>query len=233
MDAYRQALTYEPDDPDAHYLIALQLLATEPATALEHLGAARKVLPDSPSLLLASARAQLATGRVDPARRTLHLLLSLQDQMNLWSARESWSMAHILLADLEPGEAETHWEKAWSIHRRTAAEARFLQRRDLPRVLDAFRAEAKENPWDWYSQANLGLALLETGQAAESVPHLRKAVRLAPEREAVRFQLARALLEDGRDYAALRILDRLLEELPDCPLRRQVHDLRDRAALPE
>ena len=95
-------------------------------------------------------------------------------------------------------------------------------------MLKIFQDEARDKPWDWYSQANLGMALLQTGRADEAVEAFRKAARLAPEREGIPFQLARALLQTGRKDDAMQILDNLAGKLPHCGLRDQVNELRAR-----
>ncbi len=228
-EAYRRALSFDSNDPDARFLLAQLLLPSDPAAAMEHLEVARQAAPNSPDLLLSVARAQLATGKPDLARQTLHELLSLEDRMNLLPARTSWAMAHIHLADLEPEQADSHWSKAWEIDRRTAAEVCFMQKKELPRVVKAFRADAQEKPWDWYSQANLGLALLETGQPDEALPFLMRARRLAPEKEGIRFQHAKALFDSGRREDSATALEALLDDLPASPLRRQALALYEKA----
>jgi len=228
QEAYGRALVGRPQDPDAHYLLARLLLPRDPAAAMQHLEAARAVLPDSPDLLLALGQTHLALHDGSRARERLHELLRLAESSNLWPKRAAWATAHLLLADLEPEAATVHREKAWSIDPRSAAEAAFLRHRDLPRVLKTFRAEANERFWDWYSQANYGMVLLELGRAREAATALHAAVRLAPERQAVRFHLARALWHANRKERALEILDELYEELPRCPLRDRVGKLRER-----
>ena len=130
-----------------------------------------------------------------------------------------------MLADLEPSSAEEHWEQAWSIHPSTTAEVSFLRRKSMARVLSTFRSEAESKPWDWYAQANYGMVLLETGQAEQALSPLRRAVKLAPQKEGVRFQLARTLAKTGNKHEALNILEELLRTLPHSPLRRDVKTL--------
>jgi len=232
QQAYRQALRLDPHDVDAHFLLARTLLPTDPARALEHLEAAHAVLPDSPDLLLTLGHAHRALGQPARARQALHDLLRLADSCNLLVKRAAWANAHIVLADLEPADAQTHRQRAWAIDPHTAAEAAFLQRRDLPRALDTFRAWAHDEPWNWYAQANHAMALLETGRAADAADAadaFRRAARLAPERPALRLHLARALLRAGKAAQAIPLLDRLAAELPDSPLRRQASRLRAEA----
>ena len=226
--SFGRALAYHPDDPDAHLLLGSMDLAKSPTTALKHLRIVQKVLPESPSLLYNLAQVNLAMGEVDQARETLNNLLHLEEKVNLWPNKTIWAHAHILLAEIEPPMAVEYWEKAWAIDRRTAAEALFLKHKELPRVLKTFQCEALEKPWDWYSQANLGMALLESDRAEEAAEAFRKAAKLAPEREGVRFHLARALVQMSRKEDALRILDQLARELPHSGLRGEVIALRER-----
>jgi tetratricopeptide (TPR) repeat protein len=226
--AYRRSLAVR-DDPDAHYLLARVLLSkNETADALHHLELARRALPDSPDLLLTSAQAHLAAGNPDSAGELLHHLLDLSKSSNLWPKRGEWVIAHVMLADLEPSASKEHWDRAWSIDPPTAAEASFQRRKDMPRVLEAFRVEAANKPWSWYAQANYGLVLIETGRASQALDPLGLATRLVPEKEGLRFQLARALAEAGMKNQALVVLKKLLHELPDCPLRRDVKALHAR-----
>lgn len=226
IDAFRRALEIQPEDPDANFLLGKALLAQDAAKAVKHFELALRVIPDAPSLLLATGQAYLRIGDVSKSRQTLRQLLDLSGKINLWPKRDAWATAHTIMAEIEPSAAEGHWDHAWSIDPRTAAEAAFLQGRDLPRILETFRAGALEKPWDWYSQANLGMALLESGSAAEAVKALRRASELAPERQGVAYQLARALLQAGEKQDALNILDRLAQELPHGGLRGQVEAMR-------
>jgi len=230
--AYRDALARRGDDPDANYLLGRLLLPRDPAAGLERLERAREVLPDSPDVLLTLGQGYLSARQPARARKALTELLALAGKCNLWPKRGAWATAHVILAELEASSSQPHWREAWSIDARTAAEAAFLKRRELPRVLETFRAEAGKQPWDWYSQANYGMVLLEMGRAGEAEAPLRAAARLEPQREALRFDLARALLASGREAEARRLLDDLLRELPDCPLRRQVQGLRAQGTNP-
>ena len=224
--AYRQAVAMDAHDPDANYLLGRLQLPADPRAATGLLEAARRAIPDSPDLLLALGEAHLAAGRGDDAAEALHALLALEGTSNLWPKRAAWATAHVLLAKIEPASAAWHWQRAWAIDERTAAEASLLERKDLPRVLEAFRRQAERAPWDWYSQANHGLVLLLMDRPAEAVAPFRKAVRLAPQREPLRLHLARALLGAGRRGEALVLLDELYRCLPDGPLRRDVAVLR-------
>ena len=225
--AYRQALAVsEGADPDANYLLGRALLMrNDVAAGLERLAAARRALPGSPDILLTLAQAHAAAGRTQQAKDNVRELLALAGKCNLWPRRGTWAAAYVLLGRLEPASAADHWRQAWRIDPRTAAEACFLQRRDLLRVLETFEAEARKRPWDWYSQANYGLILLTVSRPAEAEAPLRQAAGLAPERKRVRLQLARAVAGAGRTDEAVEMLGDLDEALPDGPLRREVRSL--------
>jgi len=228
--AYRQALAHDATDPDANYLLGRLLLPSLPAAGVERLEAAKRLLGDSPDLLLALGQGYLAAGRPAEARKALQELLDLAGRCNLWPKRNAWARAHLMLAKLDPAAGPDHWRQAWRIDASTAAEGAFLERRELPRVLSVFRAEAREKPWDWYAQANLGLVLLERHRPADAVWPLRNAARLEPGRETVRFHLARALAGSGQTGEARRLLDELRRDLPEGALRQQVESLLSRLA---
>ena len=228
IQACRRAIEIESRDPDAHFLLGRMLLPGNPAGALKHFDLARKSIPDSPSLLLAIGQVYLQIGEKSQGRQMLRELLNLSGEINMWPKRAAWATSYILMAKIEPLQEEGYWEKAWSIDPDTTAEAAFLQRRELPRVLETFQAQVTEKPWDWYSRANLGMVLMESGRAEEAVEVFRKAAQLGPEREGIPFQLARALHQSGRKEEALQILDRLAGELPPCGLRDQVNATRAR-----
>ncbi len=230
LQAFQRALGIR-EDADAHFLLARIFLSRqEVSRAREHLAAARRLLPASPDLLLASAQASLAAQARPEAQEFLEQLLALARQGNLWPRRREWTLAHLLLAELKPAAAGDLRERAWAIHPPTAAEYFFLRRQELPRVVAAFRQEAEARPWDWYAQANYGLALLSTGQPEDSLKPLGRAVRLAPEKDGLCFQWAQALAQAGRRDEARKTLDELLTRLPDGPLRRAAQQLK--AKLP-
>jgi 4-amino-4-deoxy-L-arabinose transferase-like glycosyltransferase len=226
LRAAEHALSLAPQDPEAHFLWAGRLMPARPREALEHLQVAREYLPDAPSLLLALGRAHLQLGDPQAAGEVFHQLLGLEKKLNLWPKRSAWALAYIHLADLEPGQRDEHWERAWTIDPPSTAEAAFLLDREPNRVLEVFRSEARRKPWDWYSHANLGMALLRQGQAREAVTPLHRASRLAPDKEGVSFQLALAFAQAGDNARALPILDRLARQLPLGGLRAQVEELR-------
>ncbi len=224
--AYQEALKIG-DDPDAHYLLGRQLLLeNDLRNAIVHLEAAHRSIPDSPEVLLTLAQARLSTGDLISARGLLEKLVELSNRSNLWPVRAKWATACILLADLKPLSADALWKQAWSIHPTTAAEASFLRGRNMPLVLETFRRDAMDQPWDWYSQANYGMVLLTSGRATEAAGLLRRASRLAPEKERLRFQLARALTQSGDKAGATAIVEDLLRTLPYGKLRRDVEVLR-------
>jgi Tfp pilus assembly protein PilF len=226
MRACRRALEITPDDPDAQVQLARMLLPHDRVRALQHFEAARAQIPDAPSLLLAIGQVHLQAGQRAQARKTFSDLLDLAGKVNCWPMRAEWAGAHIFLAELEPEQAHTHWEQAWSIDPRTTAEAAFLRSREPTRVLEAFAAEAAQKPWDWYSQANLGMALLESNRPPEAAESLRRATQLAPHRQGLSFQLAIALHRSGQTQQAQVILDRLARTLPAGGLLNQVQHLR-------
>ena len=230
--AFSRAVARKANDPDARYRLGRLLARRSPPAGMVHLRRAREVLPDSPDVLLALGQTYLASRRPAEAQEPLHELIALAETCNLQPKRAAWATAHVLLANLDRRAAEGHWARAWAVDARTAAEAAFVRRRDLKRVLSTFADEAARQPWDWYSQANYGMVLLEVHRPAKAAEAFATAARLAPEREALRLHRARALAAAGHRAEATRRLEKLLAELPPCPLRAEARRLRAQLAGP-
>ena len=218
-EAYRDALLVDPDDPDANYLLGAAQLGRSPGTALANLERACAVSGESPDVLIAMAQAHLALGQSSRARETLKRIPGLASTRNLLPKRAVWAKAHLMLASLEPDSAEYHWERAWAVDPYTAAEIAFVQGREPSRVLEVFGNRARQWHWDWYSQANYGMALLRFGDASKAVEAFSRAIRLDEERDALRFHKARALIKAGERERARQVLAELVRRLPDCNLR--------------
>jgi len=221
-----RAIELAPEEPDPHYLLAKLLIVRQPSEALQHLRAAQTSLPNTPSLMLAVGQVHLRLTEPNLARDIFARIPALAETINLWPKRDVWARAHIHLAELEPERSQYHWDRAWSVDPRTSAEVAFLQGREPARVLEVFESEARDKPWDWYSQANLGLALLRQDRPAEAVEALRHAHHLAPERHGLTVQLAQALAQMGQRNEAILLLDRLAQRLPKGPMRNQVIAMR-------
>ncbi|BBO68095.1 hypothetical protein DSCA_20250 [Desulfosarcina alkanivorans] len=221
-NAYRNALEVT-SDPDAHYLLAKSLFARKQvAQALHHIQAALARMPESPDILMLAAQISLVNHNQQKAGAFLRRLIELSQDSNLWPKRAQWATAHIMLANLEPSEAGSHWKQAWLVDPVTAAEASFLARKDMSRVLQTFQTESESKPWDWYAQANYGMALIETRQVHQALAPLARASELAPQKTGLRFQLARAHHMAGNAREAKAILVELLQVLPKGPMRNHV-----------
>ena len=226
--ACRSALAVS-DDPDARLLLgSLLAYRGENTEAVEHLEAAALVVPDSPHVLLALARAHLAEGNKDAARETLCRVTDAARRVNLHPQRSVWAQAHVMLADLEPMTSAQHWQDAWAIHAPSAAEACLLRRRDMVRVLETFSKHAADQPWNWYAQANYATALMAGGRTAEAIAPLRTAIDHAPGKAGLRLQYAHALAAVGHRMDAIRAIDELIKLRPPSPLRQQADALRAR-----
>ena len=131
-----------------------------------------------------------------------------------------------MLADLEPDSSADHWQRAWQVHAATTAEIALLRGKYPRRAEAALADEARREPWNWYAQANHGLALLKAGRQGQAVAPLRRALEAAPKgKEGVGLELARALAASGQLAEARAVLDALETSLPDCPLRIRVRQM--------
>ncbi|HEX2101108.1 MAG TPA: tetratricopeptide repeat protein, partial [Candidatus Synoicihabitans sp.] len=87
-------------------------------------------------------------------------------------------------------------------------------------VVALYEATLARNPDAWMAHTNLGITLVESGQAAAALPHYREALRLRPNYAEGENNLGFALTELGRPSEALVHLRRALELRPDYPQAR-------------
>jgi arylsulfatase A-like enzyme len=91
------------------------------------------------------------------------------------------------------------------------------------RTLAAAQEAEPDNP---VVSANLGLLLSDSGQPAQGVPHLQRALTLDPDLHKARFALAIAFARTGRRADAAKEARELLKRLPtDAPQRPEVERL--------
>lgn len=89
---------------------------------------------------------------------------------------------------------------------------------------------AADPQYGWQVEGRLGAALLAAGRAAESLPHLEKAIGLHPEEPGARHQLGLALVALGRRGRALAEFEQAAALDPSAPAHR-IEAGRLRAAL--
>ena len=102
-----------------------------------------------------------------------------------------------LVAFLKPFQvALRHYPESDSrLEARYARAIAHYRRSDLPRALAQIDGLIAESPADPYFHELKGQALFESGRVAESLPSLRRAVKLAPRAAPIRLLLARAQIE--------------------------------------
>jgi Flp pilus assembly protein TadD len=72
-----------------------------------------------------------------------------------------------------------------------------------------------KRPGNPRAEANLGMALLEEGNAAGSIPHFREALRLDPDEPIIRSDLASALVANGQTAQGIAQFQETLRGSPD------------------
>jgi cytochrome c-type biogenesis protein CcmH/NrfG len=228
-NAYKAAIKCDAHNPDAHYLLAQILAVHDPRAAVESLKAAQDIVPDSSTVLLALAQAHLILRERAAAVEYLNKLLDEAARSNFhpFPLRHTWALAHVLLAQLKPGDSEVHWKEAWAIDPAAAAEMSLMQGRDLPRVLETFEDAARKRPWDWYAHANYGTILMRMDRPSDAVAAFRAASRLSLQRQrpTLRYHLALALFRGGKSEESLWILNELARTTSG-QLRKDVNALR-------
>jgi tetratricopeptide (TPR) repeat protein len=67
----------------------------------------------------------------------------------------------------------------------------------IPEAIEQFHEALRVNPNNAEAHANLGLALLDSGKARESIPEFEAALRLKPELKGAADKLQRAQAQSG------------------------------------
>jgi len=177
-----EAAALAGDDPELAFLLGSDYLwLKRPAPAERLFARVRAARPLAQTHVLIG-RAYRDAGEYDRARAELQAALAADPA----ARRAHYYLGMVALADA-----------------RTGADR-------LDRAILEFREELKRAPEDAAANDQLGLALLETGQAEEALPALQAAVR-AQARPPHLFHLGRCLLTLGRPAEAAATLRRALE----------------------
>ncbi|MEM9291271.1 MAG: tetratricopeptide repeat protein [Acidobacteriota bacterium] len=102
---------------------------------------------------------------------------------------------------------------AYSAYQRQGGEA--FQRGDFPTAAQAYALAVAVDPLDAAARQNLALTLRRLGQNEEAAEQLRIALRLAPAKVDLRWELAQLETQLGRADEGRKILEELLEENTD------------------
>ncbi len=131
----------------------------------------------------------------------------------------SLGMIAFLAAAATRGAARWHWPRG----RGLAAAAGLLlllgtltwqQSRTYRDVITLYEASLARNPASWVAHLNLGTALDEAGQTAESLPHLQRALELKPDFPETLNSLGNTLNRLGRSREALPLLEQAVRLQP-------------------
>ncbi len=191
----RRGLAADPDDAEAHALLALSLSELKrPADALREARLAIKLAPDVPyghyvhATVLAQqdreADAEAAIReavRLDPDEADYHAMLAA-----ILHDRQRW------LQSLEAAETALRIdpEHGLALNVRAMALVKFGRRVDAAETLASALARA---PGDDLTHASRGWALLHTGKTKEALEAFREALRLNPQSEYARDGIIQAL----------------------------------------
>jgi tetratricopeptide (TPR) repeat protein len=231
ISAYEKASEVNPQDPDGWLLAGTTYLhLNQPARAIEHLERAFRLCPTGADIILNLGSAYQAIGKTHQAENHYRDLIELNSKINLNHKRGAVALAHLGLWRIyrrqqRLGEAQIQMEDAWQVDERTAAEFCTIQEIKLKKCAEVFERVAREEPWNWYPRANLGIAYFKMGRFDRAAEELSKSSALKGVRPGVKFYLALALIRSGRKAEAEQVLSNLSEELPQSPLRNRVQEV--------
>jgi Tfp pilus assembly protein PilF len=218
-EAARALLANEPDNADAHHMLALALRQLGDAEGAEAaVLQAIALAPDRATYHV--TRAMLATIRRDAAAARVALGDALQQDPNQLFAYIG--LGQIAVATRDFAAAEQHLRYAERLqpdhpHVLSLSAQLALARGEAQLALGLLARAAEAAPQDAMVQGNYGIALLGQRHFAFAEQALRNALALQPQARALRFALFQALIGQGRHADAEREADTLLEQDPDDP----------------
>ncbi|MBW3551634.1 MAG: tetratricopeptide repeat protein, partial [Proteobacteria bacterium] len=235
LDASRAAVAEQPQDPDAHRLLAMSLrLSGDTAGALAAIDQAIGLTPDNANLHLARAGLLLQERQLDDAQAALARTVGLDPNQ---------FPAYILQAQLALGrgdldEADRLARSAARIapgHPQIAAIEGMLalRRGDADRALAILTEASGRAPDEPQLKHALGFAYLAKGHFAFAEQAFRSMLETDPESQPLRMLLADVLRRQGRHGEAADELAKVLEHTDTPALQRMVGMLELGAGRPE
>ncbi|HEY1204496.1 MAG: tetratricopeptide repeat protein [Bryobacteraceae bacterium] len=228
VEGYKKVLELQPGVYEAELNLGILLLGQKRAAeALPYLDAAAGQKPKEPRPHLYLSLALLSTGDLEKAGQSYQTTLELDPK----SAPAELGLARALARQNRLADADPHFRHAAELS--PSYRDSLLELADLYEKADR-KAEAialyREFPDDAAAREQLGLLLLESGQAADAIPHLEWAVKQSPT-SANRLALAQAYRKSNEPEKAVPLLAAAVEAAPaDLDLRmsyaRELRDLR-------
>jgi Tfp pilus assembly protein PilF len=197
---WQSALEEEPNNPEAHYRLALILLLDDLESARDHLDSAESApeYADQISRLRAALRQSSA---VDDDAYTLTII------GQALSSIEEWHLAQIALE--RAVEINPEYAEAWAY----LGEA--LQQNGEDGALEALQISRTLKPDGFAVNLFLSLYYRRTGKALTAVQYLETAIESDPNNKDLQAELAQTLVEAGGVPRAFQILEELAAESPE------------------
>ncbi|MDQ3286988.1 MAG: tetratricopeptide repeat protein [Pseudomonadota bacterium] len=235
LDAARAAVAEQPQDPDAHRLLALALrLSGDTAGALAAIDEAIGLAPEDSSLHLARAGLLLQERQLDDAQASLARSVGLDP--NQFPAYVVQAQLALGRGDLD--EAERIARSAARIapgHPQVAAieGSLALRRGDADRALAILTEASGRAPDEPQLRHALGFAYLAKGHFAFAEQAFRGMLERDPKSQTLRMLIADVLRRQGRHGEAADELAKVLEQTDTPALQRMVGLLELGARRPE
>jgi tetratricopeptide (TPR) repeat protein len=213
---YELILAGQPLHPDAlHYFGVVCYQRGDNARAVELIGRAAGLIPDSPACHSNLAEAYRGLGKYQEAEASCRRALTLRPKY----PEAMLNLAVALFQQRRFQDAEQACRSALSL--RSAFPPAVLALADALREqwrvaesLEQYRHALELDPNSWTAHANYGLLLVERGQLEEGLRHCREAVNRAPG-EALPWQnLGALLLQYGSMEEAMGALEEALKLAP-------------------
>ena len=205
----------QPGNPRARYSLGLELsLAGEKTLAMHEYEETLRIAPYDLDTRLALAGLLLEEHKVTEAQPHIEAAIQLKPR----TSNDNNNLGQLLLRIGDPERAQPYFETAirldpdnYEAHNnlgyRLAVASRF------PEAIGHYRRAVALHP-EAASLANLGEALLATGETTQAIACLERAVRLQPDHTISQLCLGRALAAAGRPDEAVPHLQRVLQLEP-------------------
>ncbi len=210
-------LSGQPLHPDAlHYLGVVCYQRGEHARAVDLMGRAAGLMPDSAACHCNLAEAYRSLGDHEAAEASCRRALALRPKY----PEALLNLAVILFTRHRFAEAENACRSALRHREPFPAAVRVLadalrEQWRIAESLDQYRRALELEPDSWAAEANYGLLLVQRGQMEEGLLHCRRAVELAPRETLPRQNLGALLLEYGSVEEAMGVLSEAFQLAPD------------------
>lgn len=228
LGEWRQAVTLDPEDPKAHFNLAITLdQQGKGEEAIREYRRSLEIEPDNDGAYTNLGVTMVAAGRIDEAMELFLKAISLNPN----NAKAETNLASALMEKGRLDEAIDHARRALAVDEKASDAVNTLgwalaRRGRLDEAVTEFEKAVELKPESPEYQYNLGRVLAAKRSFAQAIPHFERAVRLTNGQEPFSLDMLAAMYaEVGRYSDAALFVERavtLAEQLHNAGLAEQL-----------